>query len=62
MKIFNPILQEANGNKHKKRNHTLYDQQKEMYKKLKKNGLMREQVFLKRRHEQVLIALAKNQG
>jgi hypothetical protein len=48
MQIFNPILQEANENKHKQRNHTLDDQQKEMYKKLKKNGLMREHVFEKK--------------
>ena len=35
MQIFNPILQEANENKHKQRNNNLYYQQKEMYKKIK---------------------------
>jgi hypothetical protein len=53
--MFNPILQEANENKHKQDNHTLDDQEKEIHKKLKKNGLMREHIFFLRRQEQVLI-------
>jgi hypothetical protein len=48
MQIFKSILLEAHENKHQQRNHTLGNQQKEMCKKLKKNGLMREHIYEKK--------------
>ena len=50
MQIFNPILQEANENKQKQRNHTLDDQQKGKHKKLTKWSYEGTS-FLERRHE-----------
>jgi hypothetical protein len=44
MQIFKSILLEAHENKYQQRNHTLGNQQKEICKKLKKNGLMREHI------------------